>query len=166
MDLQAQDRVHRIGQTRPVIIYRLVTSNTLESRVLECATAKRKLEKLVIHRGRFRDALDRNTVSAPLGMKELAEILLENELETFNRHELTNKETTCTSNTTTPTKTTVNSDLLSASDMDKLMDRSDEAYQRAADAKQSLSARAPTTMATSSAFSLVSNSPHDMLLQD
>ncbi|KAI8049215.1 SNF2 family N-terminal domain-containing protein [Syncephalis plumigaleata] len=170
MDLQAQDRVHRIGQTRPVIIYRLVTSNTLESRVLECATAKRKLEKLVIHRGRFRDAMDRSTVSAPLGMKELAEILLENELESVNRHDPTSEDTVYASNTSTSKKTTNNSNLLSASDMDKLMDRSEEAYQRAADAKQALStgvaASATTATTTSGAFSLVSNSPHDLLLQE
>ncbi len=42
-DLQAQDRVHRIGQTKPVIIYRLVSANTVESRILEKAGAKRRL---------------------------------------------------------------------------------------------------------------------------
>lgn len=35
MDLQAQDRVHRIGQTKPVIVYRLVTRDTVESMILE-----------------------------------------------------------------------------------------------------------------------------------
>jgi len=49
MDLQAQDRVHRIGQTKPVIIYRLCTANTAESLILERATAKRRLEKIVMH---------------------------------------------------------------------------------------------------------------------
>ncbi|KAH9051107.1 P-loop containing nucleoside triphosphate hydrolase protein, partial [Lactarius deliciosus] len=28
MDLQAQDRAHRIGQTRPVLIFRLVSRGT------------------------------------------------------------------------------------------------------------------------------------------
>ncbi|KAJ3402286.1 hypothetical protein CcCBS67573_g01001 [Chytriomyces confervae] len=54
MDLQAQDRVHRIGQTRPVIIYRLVTSGTVEKRILDRAASKRKLEKLVIHKSEFK----------------------------------------------------------------------------------------------------------------
>ncbi|KAJ3091977.1 hypothetical protein HK102_011881 [Quaeritorhiza haematococci] len=54
MDLQAQDRAHRIGQTRPVIVYRLVTTGTVESNILNRAAAKRRLEKLVIHRNHFK----------------------------------------------------------------------------------------------------------------
>ncbi|KAJ3327951.1 hypothetical protein HDU76_010850 [Blyttiomyces sp. JEL0837] len=54
MDLQAQDRVHRIGQTKPVIIYRLVTNGTVEKRILDRAASKRKLEKLVIHQSHFK----------------------------------------------------------------------------------------------------------------
>ncbi|ORX56285.1 hypothetical protein DM01DRAFT_1017625 [Hesseltinella vesiculosa] len=57
MDLQAQDRVHRIGQTKPVLIYRLVTGNTVESKLLDRASAKRRLEKLVISKGSFKSAL-------------------------------------------------------------------------------------------------------------
>ena len=51
MDLQAQDRVHRIGQTKPVIIYRLCTANSAEALILDRAGAKRRLEKLVMHQG-------------------------------------------------------------------------------------------------------------------
>jgi len=32
MDLQAMDRCHRIGQTRPVHVYRLATSHSVEVR--------------------------------------------------------------------------------------------------------------------------------------
>lgn len=54
MDLQAQDRVHRIGQKKPVLIFRLVSANTVESRLLKRAGDKRKLEALVIQNGMFK----------------------------------------------------------------------------------------------------------------
>ena len=50
-DLQAQDRCHRIGQTQPVMVYRLVTANTIDQRIVERAATKRRLEKMVIHKG-------------------------------------------------------------------------------------------------------------------
>ncbi|KAM0750458.1 hypothetical protein T439DRAFT_326425 [Meredithblackwellia eburnea MCA 4105] len=52
-DLQAMDRAHRIGQTKPVLVFRLVTENSIEGKILERAGNKRKLEKLVIGNGRF-----------------------------------------------------------------------------------------------------------------
>ncbi|KAH9051384.1 SNF2-family ATP dependent chromatin remodeling factor snf21 [Lactarius deliciosus] len=51
MDLQAQDRAHRIGQTRPVLIFRLVSRHTIESKILQRASEKRQLEALVIAKG-------------------------------------------------------------------------------------------------------------------
>ncbi len=40
---QASDRAHRIGQTRPVTVYRLVTANTIEEKIVELHHAKRDL---------------------------------------------------------------------------------------------------------------------------
>lgn len=40
---QASDRAHRIGQTRPVTIYRLVMRNTIEEKIVELHGAKRDL---------------------------------------------------------------------------------------------------------------------------
>ncbi|KAF9818800.1 hypothetical protein IEO21_02580 [Rhodonia placenta] len=51
MDLQAQDRAHRIGQTKPVLIFRLVSAHTIETRIMQRANEKRKLEALVIAKG-------------------------------------------------------------------------------------------------------------------
>jgi ATP-dependent DNA helicase len=51
MDLQAQDRAHRIGQTRPVLIFRLVSRHTIESKIMQRASEKRQLEALVIAKG-------------------------------------------------------------------------------------------------------------------
>ena len=36
------------------MIYRLITSNTVDQRILERAESKRKLEKMVMHKGRFK----------------------------------------------------------------------------------------------------------------
>lgn len=58
-DLQAQDRAHRIGQTRPVIVYRLATKGTVEQTLLEKADGKRRLEKLVIQKDKFRGLVDK-----------------------------------------------------------------------------------------------------------
>ncbi len=40
---QATDRVHRIGQSRPVTVYRLVTAGTIEEKILELHGSKRAL---------------------------------------------------------------------------------------------------------------------------
>lgn len=53
MDAQAQDRAHRIGQTKPVLIFRLVSAHTVETKIMQRATEKRKLEALVIAKGSF-----------------------------------------------------------------------------------------------------------------
>eukprot|EP01006_Ploeotia_vitrea_P032035 TRINITY_DN64314_c0_g1_i1.p1 TRINITY_DN64314_c0_g1~~TRINITY_DN64314_c0_g1_i1.p1 ORF type:complete len:745 (-),score=164.56 TRINITY_DN64314_c0_g1_i1:1998-4232(-) len=71
-DLQAQDRCHRIGQTRPVVVYRMITANTVESKLLKRATAKLKLEHIVIEKGKFHSR-DRNTKK--FDAKELEEVL-------------------------------------------------------------------------------------------
>lgn len=47
-DLQAEARAHRIGQTKSVQIYRLVTKDTIEEKILERAKAKMVLDTLVV----------------------------------------------------------------------------------------------------------------------
>lgn len=48
-DLQAESRAHRIGQTRDVKVFRLLSRDTVEEDILERAKRKRVLEHLVIH---------------------------------------------------------------------------------------------------------------------
>lgn len=40
---QASDRAHRIGQERPVTIYRMVTTGTIEEKILKLHARKRDL---------------------------------------------------------------------------------------------------------------------------
>jgi len=53
MDAQAQDRAHRIGQTREVHIYRMVTEHSIEENILTKAKQKRNLDFLVMDEGKF-----------------------------------------------------------------------------------------------------------------
>ncbi|CAK1582408.1 unnamed protein product [Parnassius mnemosyne] len=53
MDAQAQDRCHRIGQTRDVHVFRLVTAATVEENILRKAEQKRMLGHLAIEDGHF-----------------------------------------------------------------------------------------------------------------
>lgn len=52
-DLQAMDRCHRIGQTRPVLVLRLATARSVEGKMLRRARQKLDLERVVIKRGAF-----------------------------------------------------------------------------------------------------------------
>ncbi|RMZ90644.1 hypothetical protein DV736_g2131, partial [Chaetothyriales sp. CBS 134916] len=51
-DLQAMDRAHRIGQTKQVKVFRFVTENAIEEKVLERAAQKLRLDQVVIQQGR------------------------------------------------------------------------------------------------------------------
>ncbi|CAK7211535.1 Putative ATPase [Sporothrix curviconia] len=121
-DLQAQDRAHRIGQTRPVVVYRLATKGTVEEDLLMSADAKRRLEKLVIKKGGFRtmgqklaskggDAAD-NGDADELNAEALRSLLLKD------------GQVYAVSGD--------NKEILSDHDLDVLCDRSDEAYAQAA----------------------------------
>jgi len=61
---QASDRAHRIGQTRPVTVYRLVTKNSIEEKILRLHRDKRELADSLLegsdmsHKLRAEDLLD------------------------------------------------------------------------------------------------------------
>ena len=54
-DLQAQDRAHRIGQKKPVQVFRLVTEHTIEEKIVERAQQKLKLDAMVVQSGRLKE---------------------------------------------------------------------------------------------------------------
>eukprot|EP00004_Rigifila_ramosa_P016685 TRINITY_DN3982_c0_g1_i3.p1 TRINITY_DN3982_c0_g1~~TRINITY_DN3982_c0_g1_i3.p1 ORF type:complete len:1455 (-),score=351.96 TRINITY_DN3982_c0_g1_i3:19-4158(-) len=87
MDLQAQDRAHRIGQTKEVRVFRLVTAGTVEERILETARHKLDMDKKIIQAGMFnttatneernlklQDALMEKGYEQPLELPSLREI--------------------------------------------------------------------------------------------
>jgi len=55
-DLQAMDRAHRIGQTKQVYVFRFITQDAVEERILDRATQKLKLDQMVIQEGRAQQA--------------------------------------------------------------------------------------------------------------
>jgi len=48
---QAADRAHRIGQDRPVMVYRMVAKDTVEERVLDLQRRKREIADAALSRG-------------------------------------------------------------------------------------------------------------------
>ncbi|KAI0033219.1 SNF2 family N-terminal domain-containing protein, partial [Vararia minispora EC-137] len=114
MDLQAQDRAHRIGQTRPVLVFRLLTKHTIESKIMQRAGQKRQLEALVIAKGRkFKMPLAANTKRE--SMAEMARGLLELESERIE---------------VVPGTKAGRKDVLSDEALDALLDRSPEVFER------------------------------------
>ncbi|KAJ8262167.1 hypothetical protein GJAV_G00163270 [Gymnothorax javanicus] len=55
VDLQAMDRAHRIGQKKQVRVFRFITENTVEERIVERAEMKLRLDSIVIQQGRLVD---------------------------------------------------------------------------------------------------------------
>ncbi|KAL7110911.1 hypothetical protein ACP275_05G055400 [Erythranthe tilingii] len=69
IDRQAEDRCHRIGQTKPVTVYRLVTKDTVDENVYEIAKRKLRLDAAMLEAG----VEDENEGEVP--DKTMAEIL-------------------------------------------------------------------------------------------
>ena len=51
IDSQAMDRAHRLGQTRQVTVYRLITKGTIEERIRKRAMQKEEVQRVVITGG-------------------------------------------------------------------------------------------------------------------
>ncbi|XP_063987769.1 lymphocyte-specific helicase-like isoform X2 [Diachasmimorpha longicaudata] len=98
VDIQAMARCHRIGQTRPVVIYRLCTKGTFDEAIVSRAEAKRKLEKLVISK-----EIEEMTLFNKEGLLKLKELLDSSDQQVGN----SGKE------------------FLSEDELEKLLDRSD-----------------------------------------
>ena len=63
---QASDRAHRIGQTRPVTVYRLVAQDTIEEKIIKLHQQKRDLADSLLEGG---------DISGSLGAKEMLALI-------------------------------------------------------------------------------------------
>ena len=46
-DAQAMDRAHRLGQTRQVTVYRLITKGTIDERIVQLARVKKDVSPVI-----------------------------------------------------------------------------------------------------------------------
>ena len=87
-DLQAQDRAHRIGQKNEVRILRLISSNSVEEKILERAKYKLDMDGKVIQAGKFDNKSSENDRDAMLRvMLESAEAA-----DSFEQEEMDDEE--------------------------------------------------------------------------
>ncbi|KAF7303328.1 SNF2 family helicase ATPase [Mycena kentingensis (nom. inval.)] len=54
-DAQAMDRAHRLGQTRQVTVYRLITRGTIDERIVQMARVKKDVQDIVVGNKTFTD---------------------------------------------------------------------------------------------------------------
>ena len=72
MDAQAQDRCHRIGQTKDVHIYRLICEGTIEMNILKKSQQKKLLGELAIEEGHFTADFFTSSPELEKGLNEIA----------------------------------------------------------------------------------------------
>ena len=63
---QASDRAHRIGQQRPVTVYRIVANNTIEEKIVDLHAQKRDLADRL---------LEGSEVSAKMSLDEMLRLI-------------------------------------------------------------------------------------------
>ncbi|CAG8210967.1 unnamed protein product [Penicillium salamii] len=71
IDSQAMDRAHRLGQTRQVTVYRLITRGTIEERIRKRALQKEEVQRVVITGGAS-GGVDFNTRARENRTKDIA----------------------------------------------------------------------------------------------
>jgi DNA helicase INO80 len=78
IDSQAMDRAHRLGQTRQVTVYRMITRGTIEERIRKRALQKEEVQRVVISGGGA-SGVDFNTRSKENRTKDIAMWLADDE---------------------------------------------------------------------------------------
>jgi DNA helicase INO80 len=78
IDSQAMDRAHRLGQTRQVTVYRMITRGTIEERIRKRALQKEEVQKVVMTGGSG-GGVDFNTRSKENRTKDIAMWLVDDD---------------------------------------------------------------------------------------
>jgi DNA helicase INO80 len=78
IDSQAMDRAHRLGQTKQVTVYRMITRGTIEERIRKRALQKEEVQRVVIS-GQAERGVDFNTRSRENRTKDIAMWLADDE---------------------------------------------------------------------------------------
>lgn len=126
VDLQAIDRVHRIGQTKPVKIYRFLVKNSVEEILISKSSSKRFLEKLVIQMGQFE--FKKFLKILDLSNEEVSKLSLKNLLDVSKNFKFLGETEKGTFKVTYDSKPGPELAVLSNEELDELNDRSSACY--------------------------------------
>lgn len=96
VDQQAMDRVHRLGQTRQVTVYRLICHSTVEERILKRAQQKSFVQQMIIAGKNKQDTFKPNEVMDLLmGEEDIQQRLKYRQLTLQNEKRRTRKVIYC-----------------------------------------------------------------------
>ncbi|KAI6645978.1 SWR1 complex protein, SNF2 family DNA-dependent ATPase [Oopsacas minuta] len=122
MDAQAQDRCHRIGQTKNVHIYRLICEGTIEVNILKKSQQKKLLGELAIEEGHFTTKFFESSSDLDKGLTEIAAKIGEdgNNLSSLLFEVEEDTDAKFAKHATTEAKISEENDILEQSDRDNL----------------------------------------------
>lgn len=76
-DVQAMDRAHRLGQTRQVTVYRLITKGTIDERIVQLARTKKSVQDAVV--GSSTQAVSATGATDQINSNEVVNLLLDDD---------------------------------------------------------------------------------------
>lgn len=134
MDLQAIDRAHRIGQEKPVKVFRLVVRKTVEELLIVKSFNKRLLERMVIELGEFQiGRVAKKLADEKIDLEKINSIVsildIGKKLDLYGTDE---KEFTMETVDNLLVEEKKPKSYLTSEEMAELMDRSEDCYKRKA----------------------------------